>query len=120
MENNHNNPLISVNLLVYNGKEYLKNCIDSVLNQSYKNIEFLIIDNNSNDGSDKFIKSYYPNIKFIETGSNLGFAIGHNLGIKKSSGKYILCLNQDIILDINFIKNGVGILKKDNNIASLH
>ncbi len=112
------NPLVSVNLLVYNGKEYLKNCIDSVLNQSYKNIEFLIIDNNSNDGSIEFIRDNYPNIKTIEMGANLGFAKGHNLGIEKSSGKYILCLNQDIILDNDFIKNAMDILEKEKYAAA--
>ena len=112
----------SINLLVYNGLKFLPQCAESVLNQSYKEYDFLIIDNNSTDGSRDYLKILQrsmPHIKIIFNETNAGFAAGHNQGIGKSDSEYILCLNQDIILDKDFLKNAVEILNKDGKIGAL-
>ncbi|OWK27034.1 MAG: hypothetical protein US76_00190 [Parcubacteria group bacterium GW2011_GWA2_38_13b] len=112
----------SINLLVYNGLKFLPQCIESVLNQSYKEYDFLIIDNNSTDGSRDYLKILQrsmPHIKIIFNETNAGFAAGHNQGIGKSDSEYILCLNQDIILDKDFLKNAVEILNRGDKIGAL-
>ena len=110
---------ISINIVTYNALKYLPHCLDSIKKQSFSNYEVLILDNNSSDGSIKYIKDNYPEFKIIENKKNLGFAKAHNLGIKKSSGDYVLCLNQDIILDNDFLTNVDQFLDSHLRVASL-
>lgn len=111
------NKLVSINILTYNGENLIKDCLKSVLNQTYKNIEILIVDNASEDKSVQRIKKF-P-VKLIENKKNLGFAEGHNIGIRKSKGDYVLCLNQDVVLDKNFVKNSVKAIEKNQKIGSV-
>ena len=115
-------PKFSINLLAYNGLKFLPQCVESVLNQSYKEYDFLIIDNNSIDGSRNYLKTLRqsaPHINIIFNEKNIGFAAGHNEGIRGSDSEYILCLNQDVILDENFLKNAVEILNKNVRMGAL-
>ena len=78
--------MISVIMPVYNAELYLKKSIYSILNQSYKNFEFLILDDNSNDNSKKIIKSFSEidnRIKVFEQKTNIGVTNALNFLIKK-------------------------------------
>jgi len=116
--------LVSVNLLTYNAQSLIEPCLNSVLEQTYPNIEILVIDNASEDKTLEQVTRYkiqetnFP-IKIIKNKKNLGFAAGHNIGIKESRGEYILCLNQDVVLDKDFIKNAVEIMKIDRKIGAV-
>ncbi len=116
-----NQPLVSINILTYNGEKYIQECLNSVFNQGYSNIEILIIDNNSTDKTKSYLKKLKnrPELKIIFNKKNLGYAGGHNQGIRISQGKYILCLNQDVRLDRYFIKNAVFLLEKDKKIGAI-
>lgn len=109
------NKLISVNILTYNGQDLIESCLGSVAKQTYKNVEVLVIDNNSQDDTLGKIRNF-P-IRIIENKENLGFSAGHNIGIRESRGEYVLCLNQDVVLDKNFIKNAVEAIEVDGKIA---
>jgi GT2 family glycosyltransferase len=111
------NKLVSVNILTYNGQDLIESCLKSVLGQTYKNVEILIIDNASTDKTLERVKSF-P-IKIIKNKKNLGFSIGHNEGIRKSRGKYVLCLNQDVVLDKDFIKKALEAMEKNKRIGSV-
>ena len=88
MENNH--PKISVILTSYNHAKYIGEAIDSVLNQSFKDLELIIIDDKSSDNSKEVIQKYQdPRVKFIENEINLGMCGAINLGISQAKGKYI-------------------------------
>jgi len=110
-----------VNLLTHNAKQYLKNCLASVFNQTYPNLEVLIIDNQSTDGTVNYLKELKrrPSLRIIYNQDNLGFAAGHNQGFKESRGDFICCLNQDVVLDKNFIQEAVRELTKNNRVAAL-
>jgi GT2 family glycosyltransferase len=112
------NKLVSINILVYNGENFIESCLKSILNQTYPNVEILIIDNASTDNTLSKIKNQRSKVKIIENKENLGFAAGHNLGIRESRGEYVLCLNQDVILDEDFIKHAVETIEKDDKIGS--
>ena len=91
------NPEISVILPVYNGGKYLREAIDSILNQTFKDFEFIIIDDGSTDDSSDIINMYSDErIKFIKQ-NNKGLAYTLNIGIKNSSGRYIARMDQDDI-----------------------
>ncbi len=111
------NKLVSINIVTYNAQDLIESCLNSVLKQTYKNFEVLVIDNASEDETLKRAKKF-P-IKIIENKKNLGFSAGHNIGIKQSRGGYVLCLNQDIVLDKDFLKNAVGIMEKNDKIGSV-
>ena len=83
---NKPSPLVSVIIVNYNGKQYLKNCLSSLSAQSYPAIEVIFVDNGSVDGSVEHVRKEFPSIRIIESRKNLGFAKGNNMGIKEARG----------------------------------
>lgn len=95
-----NNKKVSVGIISYNHLTYLPTAIESVLNQTYQNIEIVIVDDGSKDGSLEFAENYarkFPNIKVFthENHSNKGISATCNLAIEKSTGEYISILGSD-------------------------
>lgn len=108
--------LISVIVPVYNVQEYLKNCINSILNQSYKNIEIILVDDGSTDESSSICDLYVKKdnrIKVIHK-ENGGLSDARNMGIKSARGKYITFVDSDDYLDENYVK-ALYILITENN-----
>ncbi len=90
-------PDVSIIMAVFNGEEFIEDSIKSVLKQTFKNFEFIIVDDGSIDNSLKIIKSYQAidsRIKII-TQKNNGLAKSLNVGIKNSKGKYIARIDAD-------------------------
>lgn len=107
------NELVSIVIPVYNKEKHIKKCIDSVINQTYKNIELLIIDDGSTDNSGKIISEYNDErIKHFKN-NNQGIGKTRNFGIKKSNGKYIMFLDSDDYLDTNIVKFMLNKILKD-------
>lgn len=115
----YNMPLVSIVVLNWNGKHFLKDCLNSLQKVIYKNLEIIVVDNASSDGSVEFIKKNYPEVKVIKNKENYGFAKGNNIGFKASKGKYILILNNDTIITSNFFDSLVEDFEKDSQIACL-
>ena len=91
-------PVITVLMPVYNGQKYLSETIESILSQSYKNFEFLIVDDCSTDNSVEIINSYNDErIKLINNKKNKGQSKAMNQGISLARGKYIARIDQDDI-----------------------
>ena len=96
--------LISIVIPNYNGKRFLECVLSSIKNQTYKNFEIILVDNNSQDNSIEFVQSNFPEVKIIKLTKNYGYAGGANAGIKKSKGKIIIVLNNDVELDNHFLE----------------
>ncbi len=90
---NYNTPKISIITVVYNGNQTIEATIKSVLNQSYKNIEYIIIDGDSNDGTQDIIKSYENGISKWISEPDKGIYDAMNKGIEISTGDYIWFMN---------------------------
>jgi GT2 family glycosyltransferase len=90
-----NSPLVSVIIVNWNGKEYLPACLDSLLEQSCKDFETIVVDNGSCDGSLELLHSFYPWVRVVPLSDNTGFASGNNAGFAVSKGKYLVTLNND-------------------------
>lgn len=90
---------LSVIIVNYNVKHFVEQCLHSVFNAS-KNlkVEVFLVDNNSVDGSVAFVQSKFPQVKLIANKTNTGFAVANNHAIRESSGKYILLLNPDTVV----------------------
>ena len=110
---------ISVITVTKNSEKFLKNCILSVKNQSYKNYEHIIIDGNSSDKTNKIIKSFKGKIKFYKNHNDKGLYDAMNLGIKKSSGELIGILNSDDIYFKNTLKIVNSYFNKNKNLDFL-
>lgn len=109
--------LVSVIIVNYNRKSHLTKCLDSVRNQRYSLIETLVIDNASSDGSVEVVERGYPKVKLIVNETNELFCRAQNKGIAISEGKYILCLNSDVVLDRNFVTKMVEAMKLNEEIG---
>lgn len=90
-------PKVSIIIPVYNGEKYLKEAIDSVIKQTYKNWELVLINDGCQDNSQKIIDEYVKKNKKISTfkQKNQGQSAARNFGVKKSSGEYVAFLDQD-------------------------
>ncbi len=97
------NPRVVLIIINYNGRKHLAQCLDSVLAQSYKNFQAVVVDNNSSDGSIEFVRSNYPQIEVVACRKNLGYGKAINLAVKARLAKkdihYFGILNNDIKLD---------------------
>ena len=97
-------------ILSYNSQDYLIDCLDSVLIQSYESIEIVIVDNASTDRSWHFAEnaaSNQPSVAVIRNMKNLGFAGGMNKGVRHTKGDYILFLNADLVLQEDYITRAI-------------
>src|SRR5690242_9380591 len=83
---------------VYNASSYLREAIESILNQTYSNFEFIIINDGSTDNSLEIIRSYHdPRISVVNNETNLGIIKTRNKGLKLAKGKYIANMDADDI-----------------------
>lgn len=91
------NPEISIIIPVYNPGKFINKCLNSIIHQTFKNIEILCIDDGSTDNSLNILKEFQKNDKRIRIFSqeNLGAAASRNLGIENSKGNYILFVDAD-------------------------
>lgn len=105
-------PLVSIITVVYNGEKFLQQTIDSVVNQTYKNIEYLIVDGGSNDGTLDIIEKNNKNISKWISGPDNGLYDAMNKGIKMSSGDIIGTINSDDWYEIDAVET---IVKAYNN-----
>jgi len=112
-----NSPLISVIVPTYNSALFVERCLDSVINQSIKNIEIIVVDDLSTDQTINIIKSYADicnKIKIFES-KKKGMAGGaRNIGIENSNGKYISFIDSDDWIDTDFYYHMVNIIERDN------
>lgn len=90
-----NQPLVSIIIPTYNKEEYIKKALESVLNQTYKEIEVIVIDDGSIDNTQEIVKSFNNTRIIYIWQENKGAAAARNTGIKKAQGKYIAFLDSD-------------------------
>lgn len=119
INNNSNKPLVSIITVVLNNKKFLEKSILSVLNQNYKNIELIIIDGGSIDGTLDVIKKYKSKINFFISEKDNGLYDAMNKGIKNSKGSIIGILNSDDIYYSNAISTAVKYFINNQNIDFL-
>lgn len=106
---------LSIIIPNFNGKKFIRACLDSIKNQDYPFYEIIIIDNASSDGSVQYISEHYPEFTLIENKENLGFAAAVNQGIKASNADYVFLLNNDVELEHDCISNLLKCIEKDGN-----
>lgn len=109
--------MVSVIIVNYNKKDLLKRCLDSVMGQGFKDIEIIVVDNASKDASVEMVGTYYPEARLIWNTGNLLFCKAYNQGIDTSKGNFILCLNNDVILDKDYLKEALLAIGLDTKVG---
>jgi glycosyltransferase involved in cell wall biosynthesis len=112
------NPLISIVIPVYNQAEYLPQALDSVIHQTYKNLEIIVIDDGSMDSTQEICESYLkkePRLKILKQ-QNQGPASARNKAIAETKGDYIGLLDADDVMDLTRIDVQYKVIRSDSNI----
>lgn len=112
------NDLISIIVPCYNCKDVVSRCLDSLINQTYKNIEIIVVDDGSKDDSKKIIKSYKNKNIYYYYKENGGLSSARNYGIKKANGEYLLFVDSDDYVSDNYVEKLYNsIIDNNSNIA---
>ena len=112
------NPKVTALMSVYNGEKYLNEAIDSILTQTFKDFEFLIVNDGSTDKTAEILKSYKdPRIKIINNEKNIGLTKSLNKGLKLATGKYIARQDADDISMTNRLIKQVNFLDRNLDVA---
>src|SRR5471030_11168 len=109
-------PTVSIIVINFNGRHLLDDCFSS-LRQLYfplEKLEVILVDNNSSDDSVPYVKKHYPWVKMVISEENLGFTGGNELGLKYSTGKYIVLLNSDVSVDKNWLTELIAAAQPKN------
>lgn len=110
-------PKVSIITLNYNGLNWTKKCLKTLRNQTYKNIEIIIADNNSHDGSQIYLKKL-KGVTILLNDQNYGFAKGNNLAALKASGEYLFFVNNDTELYKNCVEQLVAHYKEKSILSA--
>lgn len=116
-------PKISIIVSVYNIEEYIAECIESLIKQTYKNIEIICVDDFSSDNSYEILKKYeqeYSNIKLVRHPANKGSSCARNTGLEIATGKYIYFIDGDDFIEKNLLLEMVQLIEKNNNTVIVH
>ncbi len=104
---------VSIIIPIFNSESSIEQCLNSIINQTYHNIEILIIDNNSKDNSWNIIKKYKDNDNriILLKEKRQGVSYARNLGIKNSTGEYVMFVDSDDYLELNAVEVMVSLVK---------
>ncbi|MFA5276189.1 MAG: glycosyltransferase [Candidatus Omnitrophota bacterium] len=100
-------PLVSVVVVTNGVKEYWQACLEALTRQIYNAIELILVDNSLHPGLSLEVKSKYPHVAYYSETRNLFYASGMNKGISLSSGEFLLCMNDDVVLTPDFISRAI-------------
>lgn len=106
---------VSIIVPIYNEEENLKNCIDSLINQTYKELEIILINDGSTDDSKKIIDSYQDKRIVAIHKKNTGIGDTRNIGIDKSTGNYIMFVDSDDYIEHNCVEILVKKIEEENS-----
>lgn len=123
--NEMTNSKVAISIIIVNYKtpQLLLECVRSIVDTTKElSYEIVIVDNHSEDESEILIATNFPNVKWINSGYNAGFARANNLGIKKSTGEFIFLLNPDTLLSNDYLAKMINyheLLSKTENVGLL-
>lgn len=111
--------LVSVIIIDFNSGRYLERCLAALESQTYRNLEIVIIDNGSQDGSTALLREWACSgrIRLFE-GPNLGFSKANNLGIRETRGEFVLALNADAFLDEDYVRQCISAISSSAEIGA--
>lgn len=110
-------PKVSVIIPTSNNKQLLVECLYSLAKVEYGDLEIIVVDNASSDGTSNIIYEKFPSVKVVRSDRNLGYARGSNLGIRHAKGTYLILLNDDTLVDPMFVSRLVDAMEIESSAA---
>jgi len=111
-------PSVAIVILNYNGVDFLKKFLPSVLKSEYENLSVHVADNGSSDTSIALLKTTFPKVKIIDLKDNHGFAQGYNLALDQVDADYLILLNSDVEVTQNWINPIIELMERDKTIGA--
>lgn len=113
-----NKERVSIIIVSWNGKKYVRECLDTMLSICREtNLEVILVDNASTDGTPEMVEVEFPAVKLIRAGGNLGFSKANNIGIRESTGEYVCLVNSDVRFTENCFEPLSRFLKKHSDVG---
>lgn len=106
-------PLVSITIVTFNSARYIGRCLEFVLSQDYAEIEVIVVDNASSDGTEAVLQEFASRVRVVYNRENIGFAAGQNQAIALSRGEWVLALNPDVRLTPDFVSRAVAAGESD-------
>ncbi|MEI6288091.1 MAG: glycosyltransferase family 2 protein [bacterium] len=97
-------PKVTIQLVTYNSAKYLPECLQSIFNQTYRDFQVLVIDNNSQDNTVEYLRRNWPQVAVFQNKHNVGFPKAHNQGIQLLKSPYVLLCNIDVVLEDDWLE----------------
>ena len=111
--------MVSVLITTYNSAKFLDRCLESLRQQTYDQLEIIVVDNASADSTRSFLQTMGNNVRLILNATNVGFAAAQNQGVRVAKGKWLLSLNPDVLLAPDFIAKLVAAGEADPSIGTV-
>lgn len=112
-------PLVTIQLVVFNGSRYIRHCLDAVKAQTYPFTEVIVLDNASTDETADIVAGEYPEFRLVRHPHNVGMWPGQEHALSLSTGTYMVALSVDVIMSPDFVANAVRHCEEDATIAGL-
>jgi GT2 family glycosyltransferase len=112
--------MVSIIIPNYNGRHFLKECLESVVAAMQPTDEVIVVDNGSTDGSQGYIQDSFPQVRLIENSWNTGFSHAVNQGIRQAAGDYVFLLNNDTFIEKEAIRHLVEAIETDETVLSVN
>jgi GT2 family glycosyltransferase len=113
-----NKPVVSIVIVTWNGKKYALECLDS-LRLLRLELEVIVVDNASTDGTPDAIRETYPEVKLIQNSENLGFAKANNIGMAKATSDILCLVNSDVVVRPGCLENMVEFMRANPSVGVL-
>jgi len=110
---------ISVLITTHNSIKHIEECLDSILNQGFKDYEIIVIDNASQDMTREIARNKYPEMTLVKNATNYGISKAWNQGIALARGCYICCINDDVRLHSDFLANIYKAIESDIRVGAV-
>jgi len=110
---------VAVTIVTYNSGSYIRRCLNSVLDQKYPNLEVVVVDNASTDGTPDILEAFEERIRLFSNEVNVGFAAAQNQAIAATKADWVLVLNPDVLLMPGFISAMVTAGEAEDEVGSL-
>jgi GT2 family glycosyltransferase len=110
-------PLVSIVIVTWNGRQHLDACLSAVAAQAGVSYETILVDNGSTDGSLDYIREVYPWVRFVSLAQNVGFAAGNNAGVREARGRLIALLNNDTAVAPDWLRELIAGLDEPSGVA---
>ncbi len=109
---------LSIIILNYKTKDLIKYCIKNIVaTVTDLQYEIIVVDNGSHDGVEVMLAQHYPQVRFIQSGANLGFAAGNNIGMREARGEYIMIMNPDITVTPGAVSTVVSYMRSHPDVG---